>query len=153
MRELSEPEIQSLLRAERVGYVAVLDGETPYVSQLSYVYTEGVIVFRTMEGRRLEALRRHPRVTMVVTKLGPGAAEWESVLVEGDATILEDRSVSSRYAALIVAKYRAAYGVIDHVPDWLLDPRAFIVRIDPIAITGRAAGETRPGRIDIPPRS
>lgn len=153
MRDLSTSEIQELLRTERVGHVAVLDGETPYVSPLSFIYTEGAIFFRTMEGRRLEAIRNHPRVSMVVTQTGPGAADWMSVLVVGDAEIVEDRSLSSKYVGLIVAKYRAAYGVVDHMPDWMLDPTAFVVRIDPIEVTGRAAGDTRPGRIDVPRRN
>jgi nitroimidazol reductase NimA-like FMN-containing flavoprotein (pyridoxamine 5'-phosphate oxidase superfamily) len=152
MRDLTTDEIQDLLRTERVGHVAVLDGETPYVSPLSFVYTDDIIVFRTMEGRRLAAIRDHPRVSMEVTRTGPGAADWQSVLVIGDASIIDDRSVSSRYVGLIVAKYRAAYGVHDHLPDWILDPDAYVVQIDPIEISGRAAGETRPGRIDAPRR-
>ncbi len=153
MRDLSNSEIQELLRTERVGHVAVLDGDTPYVSPLSFVYADGAIFFRTMEGRRLEAIRSHPRVSMEVTQMGPGAADWRSVLVVGDAEILEDRSASSKYAALIVAKYRAAYGVVEHMPEWILDPSAYVVRIEPIEVTGRAAGDTRPGRIDVPRRS
>lgn len=146
-------EVQELLRMARVGHVAVLDGDTPYVSPLSFVYVEDVVVFRTMAGRRLDAIRQHPRVSMVVTETGPGAADWRSVLVVGDATVLDDRSLSSKYVALIVAKYRAAYGVVDHMPEWMLDPQAFVVRIDPIEISGRGAGDTRPGRIEMPKRT
>lgn len=153
MRELSTSEIQELLRTERVAHVAVLDGDTPYVSPLSFVYADDVIVFRTMEGRRLDSIRNHPRVSMVVTKTGPGAADWQSALVIGDASVIGDRSVSSRYVALIVAKYRAAYGVHDHLPDWILDPDAYVVKIDPVEISGRAAGDTRPGRIQAPKRA
>ncbi|HSF84492.1 MAG TPA: pyridoxamine 5'-phosphate oxidase family protein [Acidimicrobiia bacterium] len=153
MRELSEAEIQEVLRSERVGHLAVCDGDVPYVSPLSFVYTDGVVVFRTMEGRRIDAIRRHPRVSLSVSRIGTGAADWSSVLIVGDATIVEDRSVSSRYVALIMAKYRAAYGVMDAMPDWILDPRALVVLVDPTEISGRAAGDTRPGRVEIPRRT
>ena len=108
---------------------------------------------RSHAGRRLEAIRKHPRVSMSVTQTGPGAGDWTSVLVVGDARILGDRSVANRYVALIVAKYRAAYGVMDRMPEWMLDPSAYVVQIDPIEMSGRAAGDTRPGRIEIPPRT
>ncbi len=146
MRELTRSEIDDLLRTERVGHVAVIDGDVPYVGPLSFVYTEGVIVFRTLEGRRLAALRKNPVVSMSVTRTGPGAADWRTALVTGTAQVLGDRSEASRYVAHIIAKYRAAYGVMEHMPDWMLDPRAHVVRIVPTEVTGRAAAETKPGR-------
>ncbi len=146
MRELTRSEIDDLLSTERVGHVAVIDGDAPYVGPLSFVYTEGVIVFRTLEGRRLTALRKNPIVSMSVTSTGPGATDWRTALVMGTAEVLADRSVASRYVAQIIAKYRAAYGVMEHMPDWMLDPQAHVVRIVPSEITGRAAGDTRPGR-------
>ncbi len=146
MRDLSQAEIDELLRMERVAHVAVIDGDTPYVGPLSYIYADGDVIFRTLEGRRLDALRQHPRVSMSVTRTGPGAADWSTVLVIGTAEIIADRSESSGYVAQIIAKYRAAYGVMDSMPDWMLDPVAHVVRIIPEAITGKAAGETKPGR-------
>jgi nitroimidazol reductase NimA-like FMN-containing flavoprotein (pyridoxamine 5'-phosphate oxidase superfamily) len=146
MRDLTSTETDELLRLERVAHVAVIDGDTPYVGPLSYVYADGNIIFRTMEGRRLDALRQHPRVSLSVTRTGPGAADWSTVLVIGTAEIIADRSESSGYVAQIVAKYRAAYGVLDSMPEWMLDPAAHVVRIVPEEITGKAAGDTKPGR-------
>lgn len=147
MRDLTRSEIDELLRSERVGYVAVIDGDVPYVGPLSYIYVDGSIVFRTLEGRRLGALRQNPAVSMSVTRTGPGAADWATVLVTGRAEILSDRSEANGYVAQIVAKYRAAYGVLDTMPEWMLDPEAFVVRIVPDEISGRAAGDTKPGRL------
>lgn len=146
MRDLTDAEIDELLRTEKVAHVAVIDGDTPYVGPLSYVYADGVLAFRTKEGRRLDAIKVNPRVAVEVTRTGPGASEWSTVLVTGVAQVMRHGSESAGYVSQILAKYRAAYGVVEHMPDWMLDPGASVVRIVPEEITGRGAGDTRPGR-------
>jgi len=146
MRDLTDAEIDEILRTEKVAHVAVIDGDVPYVGPLSYVFADGVIAFRTKGGRRLEAIKANPHVAVEVTRTGPGAADWSTVLVTGVAQLLHEGSESAGYVSQIVAKYRAAYGVIDHMSDWLVDAGASVVRIVPDEITGRAAGDTKPGR-------
>lgn len=147
MRELNDAEIDEVLRTEKVAHVAVVDGDRPYVGPLSYVYADGVIAFRTKEGRRLDAIRANPHVSIEVTKAGDSPTGWSTVIVAGTAQILGHGSEAAGYVSQILAKYRASYGVIDEMPDWLVDPGASIVRVVPDEVTGRGAGNTRPGRL------
>lgn len=147
MRDLSRPEIDDLLRSEQVAHVGVVDGADPYVGPLSFVYVDGVIAFRTAEGRRLAALRTNPRVAIEVTRTGPGVADWATALASGTATILDHGSEAAGYVSRILAKYRAAYGVMDDMPDWLLDPHASVVRVELDDVSGRASAGQRPGRL------
>lgn len=146
MRDLEMQEITHLLRAEQTAYLAVVDGDTPYVSPLSYVYSDGEFVFRTKEGRRLDALRQNPRVGIAVTATGDRSSDWMTVFVTGTAEILSDAEATGRYVGQIIAKYRAAYGVLAELPDWMSDPEAHVVRVVCDEPTGRAAGHTKPGR-------
>lgn len=147
MREMTDSETDELLRTEKVAHVAVIDGDVPYVGPLSYVYANGVIAFRSAEGRRLGAIRTNPRVAVEVTRTGPGVADWETVIVSGTATILDHGSEAAGFVSQILAKYRAAYGVMDDMPDWLLDPDASVVCIVPDDVSGRASAGARPGRL------
>ncbi len=147
MRELNDAEIDEVLRTQKVAHVAVVDGDRPYVAPLSYVYADGVIAFRTKAGRRLDAIRANPCVSIEVTRAGDSPTEWSTVIVAGTAHILGHGSEAAGYVSQILAKYRAAYGVVDEMPDWLIDPGASVVRVVPDEVTGRAAADTRPGRL------
>ena len=147
MRDLTSAEVDELLRSERVAHVAVVDGDDPYVGPLSFVYVDGVIAFRTVEGRRLAALRTNPRVAIEVTRTGPGVADWATALLAGTATILDHGSEAAGYVSQILAKYRAAYGVMGDMPEWLLDPDASLVRVELDDVSGRASTVERPGRL------
>lgn len=146
MRNLEQHEIDDVLHIEPTAYVAVVDGETPYVSPLSFVYSGGEIAFRTKEGRRLRALRANPRVAIVVTRTGASASDWKTVFVEGTASILSAHEITGRFVGQLMAKYRAAYGV--DVPDWLSDRDAYVVVVDCSEMSGRGAGDTKPGRFE-----
>lgn len=147
MRILDEHEISQLLATALVAHVAVVDGDVPYVGPLSFVYANGVLAFRTMDGRRLEAIKHNPAVSVEITDTGPGVADWTSVIIAGEASIL-DAANATTFVSRLVAKYRAAYG--GSPPDWLTDDGAHVVVVTPTAISGRASDGTRPGRFEDP---
>ena len=149
VRSLDHNEISALLTNALVAHVAVVDGDLPYVGPLSYVYTDGVLAFRTMDGRRLAALQTNPNVSVEVTETGPGVSDWASVIIAGTAEIIDGKPEAGRIVGRLIAKYRAAYGATPP-PAWLTDDGSHLVAITPTEITGRAAGDTRPGRFDPP---
>lgn len=146
MRELEANEISALLGSALVAHVAVVEGDQPYVGPLSFVYAGGVIAFRTRDGRRLDAIRANPAVSIDVTETGPGVADWASVIVSGQARVIDGTPDSANIVTRLIAKYRAAYGGTP--PDWLLDDGAHLVAVTPDEITGRGSAGTRPGRFD-----
>ena len=145
VRLLDDDEIVRLLSSALVALVAVVDGHVPYVGPLSFVYTDGVLAFRTMDGRRLKAIQGNPNVSVEITETGPGVADWVSVILAGTAEIIDDRPEAGRIVGRLIAKYRAAYGAAPP-PAWLTDDGSHLVAITPTEISGRASAGVRPGR-------
>ncbi|MDE7277746.1 MAG: pyridoxamine 5'-phosphate oxidase family protein [Lachnospiraceae bacterium] len=112
-REVTDiDEIRNILNACKTASIAMIDGEMPYVVPLSYGYElKGdslVLYFHcAKEGRKLEVLKRNPKVCFVIFQEGePLYAEkapcssgyyYSSVIGDGVASLIED-SAGKRYA-------------------------------------------------------
>lgn len=149
MRHLTRDEIVSVLRQADVVHVAVVDGDRPYVAPMSFVFMDDMIVFRTGAGRRLDALRDNPNVSLAVTTVDAASGTWRSVVISGRARPPGRDADPATVVTRLLAKYRAAYGVMSEAPDWLTDD-AVIVEVVIDEMSGRATdddGSLRPGRL------
>jgi nitroimidazol reductase NimA-like FMN-containing flavoprotein (pyridoxamine 5'-phosphate oxidase superfamily) len=150
MRELTPEHCRRILAEERIAHLAQIHEEEPYVTPLSYVVHEGDVVFRTAPGRRVDGLRRDPRVCVEVSReTEPGG--WESVVFWGTARFLEDPSIEAEVVAALLAKYHTASALGFSSPAAFPEDR-LVVAITPEHLSGRASGgglstETRPGRL------
>lgn len=92
--------MESLLRAEEVGYLGLaVDGE-PYVVPINYAYSRGRLLMHcALTGRKLDMLRANPRVCFTVSRQdgapvphGGSACDnpFESVMCWGRARVVED---------------------------------------------------------------
>lgn len=97
----SREEMEKILREERVGYLGLAAGETPYVVPLNYVYDEGRILFHgSLKGKKLDYLRANPQVCFAVGRQAgtpvrhPQGAlcqvSNDSVICYGSARIIDD---------------------------------------------------------------
>ena len=68
MDELPFEEAMAFIARSDVAHLGVIDNGAPYVSPISYVLIEGRLCFRTGAGRRLDALRSNPRVSVEVSQ-------------------------------------------------------------------------------------
>jgi len=149
MFDLSSEECLRLLEEGRVAHVAcIADGE-PYVTPMSYVVLDGRIHFRTALGRRVDALRRDPRLGISVAKLGDGGS-WRSVVVRGHARFIEDARVEEEVIAALLRKYGDSPLAFSR-PAVLPKARP-VVAVDATEITGRSSGDLlgpalHPGRV------
>lgn len=149
MEDLTRDEAVRLLRSAKVAHIAVVDGDRPYIGPMSFVYVDDVIVFRTVEGRRLRAIRANANVSVEVMATDPDTGEWRSAIAAGRAEIVEYGVGAGDYVTQLVAKYRASYGAMPEAPEWS-DSDAVVVRVIVDEITGRRSGgehPTRPGRL------
>lgn len=80
--ELSRDEIDDILASQLVGRLGLTDGEVPYVVPISYAYRDGGIYAHSAQGRKLDALRRHPEVCFEVDDV-VSVDEWRSVIAWG----------------------------------------------------------------------
>ena len=120
---------EALLRKAPFAYVAMVDSARPYVVPMNFAYepaaapTEapggsprdlGRLYLHTGEGRKSDALAGNPLVCVAIAAdaaFNQGATPCEdgfafrSVLVEGRATLLEDRAERERALRAIVVKH------------------------------------------------
>lgn len=92
-RGLTEEARDLLTRDPRVGHLATCDGGDPHVAPLWFVVHDGAIELTTT-GRKLENLRRNPRVALSVQAGEPADPDW-GVTVRGTATVLDEEETAA----------------------------------------------------------
>ena len=139
MRLLSEDRARALLSERRVGRLGCVDNGEPYVVPINYVFDDGTIYSHSLPGRKIDALRAHPRACLQVDEIEDDF-NWRSVLAYGDFE--EIRLPDDRRAVL--RKLLERFPLLTPVESVMaqdasaLDSIAFRIRID--HITGVAEG-------------
>lgn len=114
---LTEERINRLLHSEAVGSLATVGGDGyPYVLPVHFVFLDGKIFIHSLAvGEKLDNIKARPRVGFEVNKMlslitdaeNPcnTNTEYESVIIRGEARLIE--AVDKKIAVLdaIVAKY------------------------------------------------
>lgn len=151
MDELTPAEITGLLESQKVGHIAVIDEGRPYVTPVSFVIVDDQFCFRTGAGRRVDAIRKNPDVSIEVMKVEDG--RWESVIASGTAhEVLDDNKARTIISALL-GKYVEEIGSpLSGGARKPLPEAGILVAVDLDHITGRSSGSwftipTRPGRL------
>ena len=111
----SRAEIDAVIRQSRVCRLGMIDGPDPYIVPLCFGYDGQTLCFHcAREGRKLEILRRNPRVCFefdILEKMieAPAACDWglryRSVMGTGLATVVEELAEKRKALALIMAQY------------------------------------------------
>lgn len=153
MEPLPEDQALQLLAEAPVAHIGVISDGAPYVTPMSFVLDHERILFRTRAGKKLDALRQHPKVCIEVSRFDNESGDWASVIVNGTAAEVDDRQTGARAVEMLYGKYADALGDplsrggLQPVPGL---PHVIEVTID--EITGMSSGQgfaprTRPGRL------
>lgn len=110
MQPVSDYETMMFLRTAPVAHIGVIAGEEPYVTAVSFVVVGRELRFRTGPGRRLEALKAHPRVCVEACRVDAESGEWMSAVAWGESRELTSPDVVSETVELLLAKYRDLLG-------------------------------------------
>src|SRR5690606_17309401 len=151
MNELTVDRCRRLLESAPVAHLAVISRGEPYVTPISYVMLDDAICVRTMDGRRVEALRENPRVCLTVSHYDQSSGDWESVILWGDAECVEDPRTSQEIITAFFEKYRNVLGSPLN-PAQQLPKEGVEIRIPVDIAAGRSSGSffsvrSRPGRL------
>jgi uncharacterized protein len=79
---LSDAEALEVLRAGRVGRLGCIHNDEPYVVPINYLLDEGVIYSHSLPGRKIDAMRAHPRVCLQVDEID-AEVDWRSAIAFG----------------------------------------------------------------------
>ncbi len=121
---LTADECRELLRAHRLGRVAVRVGAAPAIFPVNYALLDDDVVFRADPGSKLSAALMKIMVAFEIDHADAAARTGWSVLVTGYADEIRDRATLERIDAL-------------ELEPWVTDGRDFVVRIHPRTISGR----------------
>lgn len=143
-----------LLENQLVAHLGVVREGAPYVTPMSFVLDGDLVLFRTMAGSKLEAIRRNPRVCIEVVSYDETTGDWASAIVTGNASEVVDDELRAKTTSLLFEKYGDVLGSpLGHgggIRPLQGFPHVLQVAID--EISGMSAGSawsarTRPGRL------
>lgn len=138
-----------LLAEGEVGYLALTDGDKPYVVPLNYYTEAGVIYFHCAQtGRKLDILSKNPRFCFAVSAMdgiisGPLACNYgtsyRSVMAFGRARMVTEPEEKVRVLERLTARYAPPGAVYEPVTDDRADQTA-VVALDIEEMTAKCRG-------------
>jgi uncharacterized protein len=136
---LSEEAALALISAGKIGRLGCLDGGEPYVVPINYVVEDGSIYSHSLPGRKIDAMRTHPRVCLQVDQIIDDF-HWRSAIAFGDFE--EIRVPSDRRS--ILSKLLARFPLLTPVEAVrardAAPPDSVVFRLRIERITGMAEG-------------
>ncbi|MDH3306015.1 MAG: pyridoxamine 5'-phosphate oxidase family protein [Acidimicrobiia bacterium] len=153
MEDLSRDQAMRILVDGEFAHLGVVSNGEPYVTPISYVVLDDALAFRTGPGRRMDAIRANPRVSVVTTDYDSASGGWRSAMMWGTASIIENSDRKQEAVDALLKKYRDIIG--SPLSFSAFEPLAgftFVVCVSMDEVTGRTSGggfspTLRPGRL------
>ena len=121
---LTEQQCAELLQPGGVGRVGVTIAGLPVIMSVNYANLDGVVLFRTGEGTKLDVATQRAVVAFEVDAYDPDSRSGWSVLVIGRSSIITDPVELARLDAY-------------DITPWACGKRSNYVRLQPELVTGR----------------
>lgn len=80
--DLTPSECLELLSEHFYAHLGCAENDEPYVLPITYIYKDGFLYGSTQEGRKVDIMRKNPKICIQVERMGSGL-EWESVICWG----------------------------------------------------------------------
>jgi len=81
-RTLTQTEARGFIAAHKLGHLACITNNQPYVVPINYIFTEGEIYSHSLPGLKIDAMRAQPRVCLQVEQIEDNF-NWRSVVAYG----------------------------------------------------------------------
>ncbi len=153
MEPLSREEALEILNGAPVAHIGMIDGDEPYVTPMSFVLEGDRIFFRTMAGRKLEALRANPVVCIEASTYDEETGDWASVIVKGTVSEADEDEVKTTVISRLFRKYEKVIGSpLARGGMQPLEGLPHVLVVELREVTGMVSGRgwsrrTRPGRL------
>jgi nitroimidazol reductase NimA-like FMN-containing flavoprotein (pyridoxamine 5'-phosphate oxidase superfamily) len=83
-------EATDFLSDDRVAHLGLATNGKPHVTPMAFGIDDGLILFRSQPGRKLEAIAENPAVCIEVCSFDESTGDWQSVIVNGRAAEVTD---------------------------------------------------------------
>jgi hypothetical protein len=124
MEELHHDECRKLLAGRHLGRLAIPDFGGPMIFPVNYVVDQGLVIFRTGPGSKLDAATERESVAFEVDAIDETTRTGWSVVVRGTLADITDPAHLERLRALPLYP-------------WAPGEKARYVRVRPLKISGR----------------
>lgn len=148
MNQLNKEEIENLLKRTETGSLATINEDGgPYVIPVHFVYYEDSIFVHSLpKGKKLDNIKSNPNICLSIyemqgllldSKENPcdTNTKYESVVIFGKATLLEDVSMKETILKEIIKKYTPNL-ISREIPENMLKGTA-VTKIEIKEITGK----------------
>jgi len=99
--ELNTSEIENLLNEQVIGRIGCHSDDNVYVVPVSYAYDGKYIYVRSFEGKKIEMMRKNPKICFQADNM-KDMANWQSVIAFGEFEELLDITEREKALAVLV---------------------------------------------------
>ncbi|HLN97192.1 MAG TPA: pyridoxamine 5'-phosphate oxidase family protein [Pyrinomonadaceae bacterium] len=139
MKTLNEEDSRALLTSAGIGRLGCVDNGEPYVVPINFIFEDGCIYSHSLPGRKIEALRVHPRACLQVDEIEDGF-NWRSVVAYGNFSELRLPGERRSVLAKLLARFPLLTPVESVMAHDAGAPESIVFRIVIDRITGMAEG-------------
>jgi nitroimidazol reductase NimA-like FMN-containing flavoprotein (pyridoxamine 5'-phosphate oxidase superfamily) len=136
-RALNESEAWAVISAGKLGHLGCIDQDEPYVVPINYYLSiDGKIYSHSLPGRKINALRKHPRACLQVDQIR-NDFHWQSAIAFGDFEEITNPDDRAAILRQLLDRFPELTPVESHLAregEW--DVIVFCLRID--RVTGAA---------------
>jgi uncharacterized protein len=144
VNELTQEQIEELLSRINYGHLACSLDDRPYVVPTNFAYASPFIYVYTTEGMKTNIIDKNPHVCLQIEEI-VDSGEWQSVVVEGDAERITDRSERELALRLVRRTNPSLTPAISirWVNNWIRENHEVVYRINLTGVSGRSATKTK----------
>lgn len=135
MKTLQEAEAQALLSACKSGHLGCVDGAEPYVVPINYLLDEGSIYSHSLPGRKIDAMRAHPRVCLQVDQVDDDF-HWRSAIAYGEFEEMDRPQDRRKILGKLLSRFPKLTPVESRMVQDTSAPNSIVFRIVIDRVTG-----------------
>ena len=136
-RMMNDAETHALLSAGRIGRLGCVFEDEPYVLPLNYVFDDDSIYSHSLPGRKINALRSHPRACLQVDEMTDDL-HWRSVIAFGNFEEIDDNLERAHILRKLLKRFPLLTPVESRLVQDAAPPELVVFRIRIDRITGMA---------------
>jgi nitroimidazol reductase NimA-like FMN-containing flavoprotein (pyridoxamine 5'-phosphate oxidase superfamily) len=134
-RILSDAEAREVIKAGKVGRLGCIDKDEPYVVPINYLLDEGSIYSHALPGRKIDAMRSHPRACLQVDQIDDDF-HWRSAIAFGNFEEIDRPSERRAILGKLLSRFPKLTPVESRIAQDAAAPPSVVFRIIVDRITG-----------------
>jgi nitroimidazol reductase NimA-like FMN-containing flavoprotein (pyridoxamine 5'-phosphate oxidase superfamily) len=103
-RVLTEQEARDVIHEGRLGRLGCIDHDEPYVVPINYIVADGQIYSHALPGRKIDAMRGHPRACLQVDRIQDDF-HWKSAIAFGSFEEISNQNMRTEILRKMLTRF------------------------------------------------